>query len=175
MVARLAPQISTLDAEIADVDAQTTGLFRRHESTDVLLSKPGFGPVLAATFLANIDGNLDAFDSVERLAIAAGLAPVPRGPTPAISKKLRSHRPGRAPTELSARSAVRNALSPRAVIFDETKRKGGCGNKVARNEKADPRFCDYYSFMSYSDFTAWLEAADGTIPEMSFSEAAIPA
>jgi hypothetical protein len=29
--------------------------------------------------------------------------------------------------------------------------------------------------MSYSDFTAWLEAADGTIPEMSFSEAAIPA
>jgi hypothetical protein len=52
LVVRLAEQISTLDAEIADVDTQITELFRQHDSADVLLTMPGFGPVLAATFLA---------------------------------------------------------------------------------------------------------------------------
>ena len=78
LVVRLAEQINAIDAEVADVDAQITDLFRQHESADVLLSVPGFGPVLAATFLANIGGNLDGFDSVDRLASVAGLTPVPR-------------------------------------------------------------------------------------------------
>lgn len=63
---------------IADVDAQITELFRQHDSADVLHTMLGFGPVLAATFLANICGNLEAFDSVDRLASVPGLAPVPR-------------------------------------------------------------------------------------------------
>jgi transposase len=56
---RLAEQIGTLDAEIADVDAQITELFRQHDSARVLLTMPGFGPVLAATFLANIGGSAE--------------------------------------------------------------------------------------------------------------------
>jgi transposase len=39
---------------------------------------PGFGPVLAATFLANTGGDLNAFETVDRLASVAGLAPAPR-------------------------------------------------------------------------------------------------
>ena len=78
LVVRLAGQISAIDAEIAAVDGQITELFRQHDSADVLLSMPGFGPVLAATFLANIGGNLDGFDTADRLASVAGLAPVPR-------------------------------------------------------------------------------------------------
>ena len=78
LVVRLAEQINAIDAEITDVDAKITDLFRQHDSADILLSMPGFGPVLAATFLANIGGNLEAFDSVDRLASVAGLAPVPR-------------------------------------------------------------------------------------------------
>jgi hypothetical protein len=92
LVVRLGEQTSTLDAEIADVDAQITELFRQHDSADVLLTMPGFGPVLAATFLANIGGNLEAFDSVDRLASVAGLAPVPRD-SGRISGNL--HRPRR--------------------------------------------------------------------------------
>jgi hypothetical protein len=92
VVVRLAEQISTFDAEIADVDAQITELFRQHDSADVLLTMPGFGPVLAATFLANIGGNLDGFDSVDRLASVAGMAPVPRD-SGRISGNL--HRPRR--------------------------------------------------------------------------------
>ncbi len=67
LVVRLAEQISALDADIAGVDAQITDLFRQHDSADVLLTMPGVGPVLAATFLANIGGNLDAFDSVRSI------------------------------------------------------------------------------------------------------------
>lgn len=38
---------------------------------------PGFGAVLAATFIAQIGGNLDNFETVDRLACVAGLAQVP--------------------------------------------------------------------------------------------------
>jgi transposase len=92
LVARLAEQISTLDAEIDDVDAQITDLFRQHESADVLLSMPGFGPVLAATFLANVGGNLEAFDSVDRLAsVARRRYDALHGPGRAGSRSLPAH------------------------------------------------------------------------------------
>ena len=41
---------------------------------------PGFGPVLAATFLAQIGGSLEGFDNVDRLACVARLAPVHANP-----------------------------------------------------------------------------------------------
>jgi hypothetical protein len=43
-----------------------------HQPADVLLSRPGFGPVFPATCLANIGGTLDWFDSVDRLARCRG-------------------------------------------------------------------------------------------------------
>ncbi|MDV6278605.1 hypothetical protein R3Q06_35020 [Rhodococcus erythropolis] len=49
---KLAAEITAIDHELADLDAQITERFTRHESADVLLSLPGFGVVLAATFLA---------------------------------------------------------------------------------------------------------------------------
>jgi transposase len=116
LVARLAEQVSTIDAEIAAVDAQITELFRQHDSADVLLSMPGFGPVLAATFLANIGGNLDCFDSVDRLASVAGLAPVPRD-SGRISGNL--HRPRRFNRRLlrtcylAALSSLKNSAASR--------------------------------------------------------------
>ncbi|MET3932137.1 IS110 family transposase [Arthrobacter sp. OAP107] len=132
LVARLAEQISTLDAEIDDVDAQITELFRQHDSADVLLSMPGFGPVLAATFLASIGGNLDAFESVDRLASVAGLAPVPRD-SGRISGNL--HRPRRFNRRLlrtcylAALSSLKN--SPASRIYYDRKRGEGKSHKQA--------------------------------------------
>jgi transposase len=132
LVVRLAEQISALDAEIADVDAQITDLFRQHESADVLLSMPGFGPVLAATFLANIGGNLDGFDSVDRLASVAGLAPVPRD-SGRISGNL--HRPRRFNRRLlrtcylAALSSLKN--SPASRTYYDRKRREGKSHKQA--------------------------------------------
>jgi transposase len=132
LVIRLAEQISTTDAEIADVDAQITRLFQQHDSADVLLTMPGFGPVLAATFLANIGGNLDAFASVDRLASVAGLAPVPRD-----SGRIRGnlHRPRRfnrwllRTCYLAALSSLKN--SPASRIYYDRKRGEGKSHKQA--------------------------------------------
>ena len=43
-----------------------------------MLTLPGFGPTLAAEFLAATGGEMTAFGSADRLAGYAGLAPVPR-------------------------------------------------------------------------------------------------
>ncbi len=129
---RLAERISTLDAETTDVDAQITELFRQHGSADVLLTMPGFGPVLAATFLANIGGNVAAFDSVDRLASVAGLAPVPRD-SARISGNL--HRPRRFNRRrlrtcyLAALSSLKN--SPASRTYYDRKRGEGKSHKEA--------------------------------------------
>ena len=102
--------------QVATIDAQLTDRFRQHEAAEILLSVPGFGPVLAATFLANIGGNLNGFDTVDRLAAVAGLAPVPYD-SGRISGNL--HRPRRFNRRLCApvtspHSPVLRTVRPRA-------------------------------------------------------------
>jgi transposase len=132
LVVRLAGQISTLDAEIAATDAQITDVFRQHDSADILLTMPGFGPVLAATFLANIGGNLNGFDTADRLASVAGLAPVPRD-SGRISGNL--HRPRRFNRRLlrtcylAALSSLKN--SPASRTYYDRKRGEGKSHKQA--------------------------------------------
>lgn len=132
LVTKLAAEITEIDHELADLDAQITERFTRHESADVLLSLPGFGPVLAATFLANIGGNLDGFDTVDRLAAVAGLAPVPRD-SGRISGNL--HRPRRFNRRLlrtcylAALSSLKN--SPASRMFYDRKRREGKSHKQA--------------------------------------------
>jgi transposase len=132
LVVRLAGQISATDAEIAAVDAQITDLFRQHADAEILQSMPGFGPVLAATFLANIGGNLDGFDTADRLASVAGLAPVPRD-SGRISGNL--HRPRRFNRRLlrtcylAALSSLKN--SPASRTFYDRKRTEGKSHQQA--------------------------------------------
>jgi transposase len=78
MVARLAKEVMTLDTEIADTETMIEDRFRRHRHAEIIVSMPGFGVTLGAEFLAATGGDMDAFDSVDRLAGVAGLAPVPR-------------------------------------------------------------------------------------------------
>lgn len=77
-MAKLAAEITAIDTKLTELDHEITAPFNQDQSAEVLLSMPGFGPVLVATFLANIGGNLEGFDTVDRLACVAGLAPVPR-------------------------------------------------------------------------------------------------
>lgn len=78
MVARLAKEVMDLDTEIGDTDAMIEERFHRHRHAEIILSLPGFGVTLGAEFLAATGGDMTAFDSVDRLAGIAGLAPVPR-------------------------------------------------------------------------------------------------
>lgn len=93
---------------------------------------PGFGAVLAATFVAQIGGSLDNFDNVDRLACVAGLAPVPRD-SGRINGNL--HRPRRFNRRLlrtcylAALSSLKN--SPASRTFYDRKRSEGKSQKEA--------------------------------------------
>ena len=93
---------------------------------------PGFGAVLAATFIANTGGDLRAFETVDRLASVAGLAPAPRD-----SGRIRGnhHRPRRFNRRLmrtcylAALSSLKN--SPASRTFYDRKRAEGKNHKQA--------------------------------------------
>lgn len=78
IVAALAQEIITLNQELADLDALIGEKVTEHRHTLVLLSMPGFGPVLAAEFLGATGGDLTVFETADRFAGVAGLAPAPR-------------------------------------------------------------------------------------------------
>lgn len=78
IVAALAREILALNEELAELDALIREKVAEHQHTQVLLSMPGFGPVLAAEFLGATGGDLTAFQSADRFAGVVGLAPAPR-------------------------------------------------------------------------------------------------
>ena len=78
VVARLAQNIVDLDAELADVDAMIEQTFHGHRHASIIVSMPGFGSLLGAELLAATNGDLASFNTADRLAGVAGLAPVPR-------------------------------------------------------------------------------------------------
>ncbi|NUU33104.1 IS110 family transposase [Arthrobacter sp. C9C5] len=78
IVAALAQEIITLNEELAELDALISQKVAEHRHTKVLLSMPGYGPVLAAEFLGATGGDLTVFETADRFAGVAGLAPAPR-------------------------------------------------------------------------------------------------
>lgn len=128
LVAQLAGQIATIDAEIARVDEQIAQRFDQHPDASILVSMPGFGPVLAATFLANTGGDLNTFETVERLASVAGLAPAPRDSGRITGNH---HRPKRFNRRLmrtcylAALSSLKNSPASRA-FYDRKRAEGKC-------------------------------------------------
>ena len=132
LVAQLAEQIATIDTEIARLDEQISERFDQHSDAPILLSMPGFGPVLAATFLANTGGDLNAFETVDRLASVAGLAPAPRDSGRVSGNHHRPRRFNRRLMRtcyLAALSSLKN--SPASRAFYERKRAEGKSHKQA--------------------------------------------
>ncbi|WP_251041637.1 transposase [Arthrobacter sp. ISL-30] len=78
IVGALAQEIITLDKELAELDILISEKVTEHRHTQTLLSMPGFGPVLAAEFLGATGGDLAVFQTADRFAGLAGLAPAPR-------------------------------------------------------------------------------------------------
>jgi transposase len=101
VVHSLAREVMALNEKIAETDKLIEGRFRQHRHAEMIASMPGIGPLLGAEFLAATGGDMDAFDSADRLAGFAGVAPASRD-SGKISGNL--HRP-------SATAAASNASS----------------------------------------------------------------
>jgi transposase len=78
IVAALAREIFALNEELAELGALISEKITEHQHAQVLLSMPGFGPVLTAEFLGAAGWDLTVFQSVDRFAGVVGLAPAPR-------------------------------------------------------------------------------------------------
>jgi transposase len=165
LVAQLAEQIQVIDAEIAHVDEQICERFDQHPDAPILVSMPGFGAVLGATFIANTGGDLRAFETVDRLASVAGLAPAPRD-SGRISGN--HHRPRRFNRRLmrtcylAALSSLKN--SPASRGFYQRKRAEGKSHKQALIALARRRLN-----------TLWAMLRDRTIYEEPLPPALAPA
>ena len=83
-----------LDAALKEIDSTIEDRFRRHRYAEIIVSLPGFGPRLGAEFLAALGGDIALYDSADRLAGIAGLAPVPRdsGRVGGLHRPRRSNR-----------------------------------------------------------------------------------
>nr|WP_175647788.1 IS110 family transposase [Streptomyces cyaneochromogenes] len=132
MVARLAKGVMALDEEISELDALIEGRFREHPQAEVIRSLPGMGSLLGAEFLAATGGDMDAFDSADRLAGYGGVAPAPRD-SGRVSGNL--HRPRRYHRGLlrvfylSAMASLKSC--PASKTFYDRKRAEGKGHKQA--------------------------------------------
>ncbi len=132
MVAAIAGQITAIDAAVAQLDEQIQTRFEQHRDASILVSLPGFGVTLAATFLASTGGDITAFETVDRLASVAGLAPAPRD-SGRISGN--NHRPRRFNRRLmrtcylAALSSLKS--SPASRAFYDRKRAEGKNHKQA--------------------------------------------
>ncbi|MGS0685660.1 IS110 family transposase [Nakamurella sp. GG22] len=132
IVTQLAGQIMALDSDIAALDEQIAETLDRHRDAKILLSMPGFGVVLAATFLANTAGNVTTFDTVDRLASVAGLAPSPRDSGRISGNHHRPHRFNRRLLRtcyLAALSSLK--ASPASKAYYDRKRAEGKSHKQA--------------------------------------------
>lgn len=126
VVARLAKEVIALDAQIGETEAQIEARFHSHRHARIILSMPGFGPILGAEFLAATGGDMSVFESADRLAGVAGLAPVPRD-----SGRVRGnlHRPRRYDRRLlracylSAMVSIRSCAESR-VYYDRKRAEG---------------------------------------------------
>jgi transposase len=163
LVTKLAATIATIDEDLARIDAEITDHLARHDKAQLLLTMPGFGPVLAATFIAQIGGNLDAFENVDRLACVAGLAPVPRD-SGRISGNL--HRPRRFNRRLlrtcylAALSSLKS--SPASRAFYDRKRSEGKSHKQALIALARRRINVIWAMLR--DHTPYLEPTATDVP-----------
>jgi transposase len=132
IVASLARTVLDLHEEVTKIDKQIEARFHQHQQAAILLSMPGFGPLLAAELVAATGGNITAFDSADRFAGVAGLAPVPRD-SGRISGN--HHRPKRYDRRLlrtfylSAQSAAR--YCPQSRTYYQRKRVEGKNHKQA--------------------------------------------
>jgi transposase len=126
VVARLAQTVLDLNAELADVDAMIEATFQKHRLAGIITSMPGFGSLLGAELIAATNGDLTTFNTADRFAGIAGLAPVPRDSGRISGNLIRPRRYDRRLLRvfyLAANNAIKNC--PESRTYHDRKRSQG--------------------------------------------------
>lgn len=124
LAAELAGELIRLNERLAKVDEELAACFFSHSQAKILLSLPGMGPRLGAEFLVAV-GNLASFESPDKLAAYAGLAPV-ASDSGKVQGRLRRPRGGnRSLKQVFYQSAFASLKSPTSRAFYDRKRSEG--------------------------------------------------
>ncbi|MEV6496917.1 IS110 family transposase [Streptomyces prunicolor] len=132
MVVRLAKGVMALDEEIAELGKLIEDRFREHPHSEVIRSLPGMGAMLGAEFVAATGGDMDMFESADRLAGYAGLAPAPRDSgrvSGNVHRPRRFHRGLLRAFYLSSLASLKSCPASRTYYW--RKRNEGKGHKQA--------------------------------------------
>ncbi|MGW4928632.1 IS110 family transposase [Agromyces sp. NPDC004153] len=132
IVANLASEVLRLRAQIGELEHAIEERLQRHEHAPILMSMPGFGPQLAADFIAATGGTIAHFSTPDRLAGMAGVAPVPRDSGRIQRNHRRPHRYDRRMLRacfLAAQTAA--VFCPESRAYYERKRREGKSHKQA--------------------------------------------
>lgn len=132
IVADLARAVLRLIREVEALDKRIQERVETHADSQILLSIPGFGPLMTAEFIAAIDGDVTNFSSPDRLAGIAGVCPVPRDSGRLTGNHHRPKRYNRTLLRvcyLTAQSAARTC--PQSRAYYDRKRQEGKNHKQA--------------------------------------------
>lgn len=133
-VRTLAREVTSLDQEVAELEALFGGRFREHPHAElisrVISSMLGIGDFLGAEFIAATGGDMAAFGSPNRLADVAGLAPGPRESGKISGNLSRSQWYSRRLLRMFCLTAqVATVYCPVSIAFHGSKRNEGNSRK----------------------------------------------
>jgi transposase len=131
LAAEIASEVLRTKEQIATLEARLEELLASIAQAAIIRTLPGMGPCLTAEFLAEASDFLGRFGSADRLAAAAGIAPVLRA-SGASAHQRRAKRGNRVLKQVFYQSAFCSlTASERSKAFYKRKRQEGKAHKQA--------------------------------------------
>jgi len=124
LASELAGELVRLNERLRRVDEELEACFFSHAQAKILVSLPGMGPCLGAEFLVAV-GSLSAFESADKLAAYAGLAPVSSDSGKMQGRLRRPHGGNRSLKQALYQSAFASLKTPASRAFYDRKRSEG--------------------------------------------------
>jgi transposase len=124
LAAESAGELVRLNERLRRVDEELEACFFSHSQAKILVSLPGMGPRLGAEFLVAV-GSLSAFESADKLAAYAGLAPVSVDSGKVQGRLRRPHGGNRSLKHVFYQSAFASLKTPASRAFYDRKRSEG--------------------------------------------------
>jgi len=124
LAGELAGELIRINERLHQLDEDLEACFFSHSQAKILVSLPGMGPRLGAEFLVAV-GSLSAFESADKLAAYAGLAPVSLDSGKVQGRLRRPHGGNRSLKQVLYQSAFASLKSPASRAFYDRKRSEG--------------------------------------------------
>ncbi len=154
--------LTTLNAEIAQLEEAVADQFGRHPDAEILLSQPGLGPVLAARVLAEFGDDAGRYTDAKARKNYAGTSPITRASRKKKIALARYVRNNRLADALHQQAFCALNASPGVRAYYDTIRARGTGHHAALRQLANRLVGILHGCLKthtrYNGATAWPQA-----------------